>query len=182
MGLPAEPPLVVRFGRRHAPPLDVGVEVAREKVARVRFGRVAHPRVQLNARRQGELTRARRAVDPPRGTRGLGGLREGKEGPFCFDVFVKRGACHVVFQGLPHHALGKDNVALGVAFGRALEVVHIKQHVDAFLPALPVGHEIRPHRQGVALHHQQVRVVVQFLVEGGDVANAVEGDDVFLGG
>ena len=53
--------------------------------------------------------------------------------------------------------------------------------MNAFLTSLLVGYEVRSHGQGVALHQKQVGGVVQLFVQGGDVPNAVLGDNIFLG-
>ena len=159
----------------------MGVQVLKQEVLRVRLRRIAHLGVELDARGQSEQLVAGRAIDPARGALGLGRGGEGQKIPLRLHVLVKSGACVVICQCLPHHAFLDHDVSGLVRHGGAVVVGHVEHDVDAFLATLFVRHEVGPHGQGVALHHQQVRGVAQLLIQGGDVADAVLGDDVFLG-
>ena len=88
----------------------------------------------------------------------------------------------MVFHGLEHHAIEINHIPRLVLFFLLLEVDHVKLDMNALCILPGKLHEIGPHRQGVALEHQKVFSVVQFLTEGLDVADLVLGNDILLAG
>ena len=129
--LSSQPTFFVGFRWGHTPPFDVGVEVTCEEVLGVGLRRVAHLCVELNSRGKTEHLLAGGAVDPARGTPGLGFRWEGEEVPVGFHVVVEGRAGLVVVQGLPHHALLHDDVPGLVGARGPFEVRHVKHDVDA---------------------------------------------------
>ena len=176
------PAVFIGFRIGHAAPFDVGVQVLVPIALCVRFGRIAHLFIELDARVEGKGKRTGSPCGPRHGFPLLPVIGQGEEGPMVFEVVLEFGTRRVGGVALEEETVPGYDVSGGVFLRHRFEVVDGEFGVDAFLAPLPVAHVIWAHGDGVALEEQEVFFIAQGLIEHGEVPEAVGADDVLFRG